>query len=370
MKRGVVALSALIAAGGVLLAGPLDPPAGPVVGTYKTLNEVEPRIAINAANTPGDADSVYRIAVRGSYYLTGNLVGAAAKHGIEIAATGVTVDLCGFDLQGVAGSLDGVSVTAASTNSVAVLNGSIRSWGGNGVNTASPAAINCRLVNLRVYGCSGHGIAAGPGTEVTHCTVTQNTLNGINTSICATITGCTAYANDGIGIFANNGSVIADCTSNSNTSNGISAAQGSTISRCASVGNGGDGLTAITAGSIVECTALSNSGDGISVGTSCLVRANTCRSNGSGAADGAAIHVTGSDNRIEGNIANTSDRGIDVDAAGNFITRNTCSGNTSNWELIAGNVCLVVNATLAPVISGNAGGLAPGSTDPNANFSY
>lgn len=372
MKRRVIIVTLLaLAAGGVLLAGPLDPPAGPVVGTYKTLNEVEPRIAINATNTPGDADSVYRIAARGSYYLTGNLVGAAAKHGIKIAATGVTVDLCGFDLQGVAGSLDGISVTVASMNSIAVLNGSIRSWGGNGVNTAAPAAINCRLVNLRVYGCSGHGITAGPGTEVTHCTVTQNTLNGINTSICATVSGCTAYANDGIGIFANSGSVISGCSSNSNTSNGISAAQGSTISRCASVSNGGDGLTAITAGSILECTALSNSGDGISVGTSCLVRANTCRSNGSGVADGAAIHVTGSDNRIEGNIANTSDRGIDVDATGNFIVANTASGNTLNWDIVVGNkVGPIVLAPDSVAISGDTGGAGVGTTNPWANFTY
>src|SRR5215470_13825947 len=71
--------------------GPLNPPAGPVASTYKTLSEVEPRVAINAANTPGDANSTYRIAQAGSYYLTGNLSGEAGKSCIEIDASNVTL---------------------------------------------------------------------------------------------------------------------------------------------------------------------------------------------------------------------------------------------------------------------------------------
>ena len=55
----------------------------------------EPRIAINTASTPGDADSVFRITQPGSYYLTGNTSGVAAKHGIEIDASDVTLDLMG-----------------------------------------------------------------------------------------------------------------------------------------------------------------------------------------------------------------------------------------------------------------------------------
>ena len=51
----------------------LDPPVGPITSTFKTLTEVEPRIAINATNTPGDADSIYIISQPGSYYMTGNI---------------------------------------------------------------------------------------------------------------------------------------------------------------------------------------------------------------------------------------------------------------------------------------------------------
>jgi hypothetical protein len=33
-------------------------------------------------------------------------------------------------------------------------------------------------------------------------------------------------------------------------------------------------------------------------------------------------------------------------------------------------VILVINAATAGVVTGNSGGTAPGSTDPNANFTY
>ena len=38
-------------------AGSLAPPAGPVAPTMKPLDEIEPRIAIDAINTAGDAGS-------------------------------------------------------------------------------------------------------------------------------------------------------------------------------------------------------------------------------------------------------------------------------------------------------------------------
>jgi len=104
----------------------------------------------------------------------------------------------------------------------------------------------------------------------------------------------------------------------------------------------------------------------------CDVRNNTCSQNGNGG-DGAGVHATGGDNRIEGNNCTLSDRGIDVDASGNIILKNTCSGNTSNWEIAVGNSLgpIVVAGTNAAVISGNGPAASTlGSTDPNANFSY
>ena len=59
-----------------------------------------------------------------------------------------------------------------------------------------------------------------------------------------------------------------------------------------------------------------------------------------------------------------------MDVAGNFIARNTCSGNTTNWDVVAANACLVVSTPANAAILGDNGGVSPGSTDPNANFTY
>jgi parallel beta-helix repeat protein len=307
--------------------GGLTPPGAPAP-LFKTLSQVEPRTPIDATNTPGDADSVFKIAQSGSYYLTTNVIGVAAKHGIEIAASGVTLDLNGFDLVGVAGSLDGVSVTLLNAINVSVRNGSVRSWGGSGINLLD---------------------AATSATQVADITASQNVVNGIRMGFGGTITRCTAYNNTGAGIAGAAGTVITECVANTCGSHGITTGSGCTISRC---------------------TVRSNVGDGINVFSSCLVLNNACSLNGNGAGDGAGIHATSADNRIEGNNCIGADRGIDVDVAGNIIIKNTCSGNANNWDVVAGNVILVINATTAGAVSGNSGGTAPGSTDPWANFTY
>src|SRR5262245_39743009 len=71
-NRGWIALSGTqVGLGAAALAGPLDPPAGPVTGTYKTLQQVEPRIDV--ATLPGSETCAHIIWQPGSYYLSGNL---------------------------------------------------------------------------------------------------------------------------------------------------------------------------------------------------------------------------------------------------------------------------------------------------------
>ncbi|MBX3392616.1 MAG: right-handed parallel beta-helix repeat-containing protein [Phycisphaeraceae bacterium] len=393
---GGIAAGAILAAAKSAHAGPLDPPAGPVAGTYKTLTEVEPRIAINAVNTPGGANSLFRITQPGSYYLTGNITGVIGKHGIEIAASGVTIDLMGFDLQGVPGmgNFKGVIVTVSNLTDIAVVNGSIRNWDGGGVDLGSFVSHNGRVENVRASGNSDVGILVGQSSQVTNCTASlnkgtgilaslggstilnctsyQNANYGIQVSSDSTVLNCTASTNTVHGINTGSGCTISNCTASNNTGNGIAAGGGCTITNCASMSNTQLGISVETGSTVADCTVRSNVLDGIRCNSSCIVRNNTCASNGNGG-DGANIHATGNDNRIEGNNCILADRGIDVDAAGNIIVRNTCSGNTVNWDIAANNVVGPILDRTAPAsaaISGNSAPDSTGSTHPNANFTY
>ena len=77
-------------------------------------------------------------------------------------------------------------------------------------------------------------------------------------------------------------------------------------------------------------------------------------------AAGAGIHVTGEDNRIDGNTVTDNDIGLQVDSYGNLIIRNSASGNVTNYSLAANNKDAQI--------------LAPGSsfvaTNPWANFTF
>jgi parallel beta-helix repeat protein len=344
----------ILAMAPTVYAGDLDPPAGPIDSTMKPLDEVEPRIAINAANTPGDVDSVFRITQPGSYYLTGNVSGQSAKHGIQIEVVGVTLDLSGYTLIGVPNSLDGINMPGFREN-VVIRNGHVRNWDQSGIEARIDVG---RIERLTAADNGAWGIDNNPsGTFTTH------------------IVSCEALNNGGLvagsgGIRGGQTSQITDCLAFSNAGNGITAGNNSVLTGCTSRSNGNDGISISGFGTVTGCAANSNSGDGIEVTSDCLVVGNTCNANGSASGDGAGIHATSTDNRIEGNLCTDSDRGIDVDSFGNFIARNTCSGNATNWDVAANNIILVIGATAAGAVNGNSGGAAPGSIDPNANFTY
>ncbi|MCC6227881.1 MAG: hypothetical protein IT432_01490 [Phycisphaerales bacterium] len=363
----------LLTAGGVIStlvwAGPLNPPSGAVSSTYKTLTEVEPRIAINSSNTPGDADSLYKITQPGSYYLTGNITGVVGKHGIEIAASGVTLDLNGFELIGVAsmGNVDGVTVTTSGLTNIAVLNGSIRNWGQDGIDFITTPTAGCRIQGIVVTGCAGVSFYLGTRSEISQC-VSRGGLTGYYTGMANTVRDCVADAAIQTGMFIGAGSTVSNCVAVGNADGFYLS--GANASNCTSYLNSGCGFVALGGSAITNCIARANSLDGIKCATECRITDNSCLFNGSNSGDGAGIHAYGADNRIESNVCTSADRGIDVDVAGNIIVRNTCSGNTTNWDVVAGNACLVVSATTGGAILGNSGGASLGSTDPNANFTY
>ncbi len=372
VPAGVLSFGLLAAAGLMSLrvtAGPLNPPSGAVSPTYKTLSEVEPRIAINATNTPGDADatpSLFKITQPGSYYLTGNVTGVSGKFGIEIAASGVTLDLNGFELLGVAGSRAGVTISSSNPRNVAVRNGSVRGWGENGV---ALSAVSSSVADLRVSDNAGSGISMVGACMASGCQVYGNGDDGIQAGVACMVLGCTAYNNGSAGISAMGGCTISDSTVYFNAGDGVAVLSGCTISGCTAYNNLGNGISATAGATVSGCTSRSNTLDGVRVSSDCRVTDNTCVFNGVG--DGAGIHATSDSNRIEGNLCKSADRGIDVDGTGNIIMRNTCTANTINWTIVGGNSYLVVvaNRTVSN-FSGDAGGGGYGSTDPNANFTY
>jgi len=369
-NRSVLSLSALglVISGGILFAGPLNPPAGPVASTHKTLSEVEPRMAVSATNTPGDATSLFRITQPGSYYLTGNITGVAGKHGIAIAASGVTIDLCGFELAGVPamGAFDGVSIAVSGLSSIAVVNGSVRNWGGDGIDLFTNGASNSRLEGVRSSGNAGNGMSLAQGGAATNCSVRSNTQHGIFASGGCTITGCSVSANNGNGINSGSGCTITACTLYQNGT-GISTGDGCTVSNCTSYNNNGHGISVTSGCLVANCCVRANMFDGIAGTSGNVIRDNACDLNGNGG-NGAGVHTIGVENYITANRCTGATRGIDVDGSRNIITRNSCSGNATNWDVAAGNVILVINASSSGAVLGNFGGVAPGSTDPSANF--
>lgn len=113
----------------------------------------------------------------------------------------------------------------------------------------------------------------------------------------------------------------------------------------------------ISSGSTVySCTASANKGDGINITGDTIVRENTSDGNGAG------IHATGNDNRIEGNNVTDNDRGIDVGLAGNFIVKNTASGNPAGAHYVFIGV-----QTVGPIVSAT-GTIV--NTNPWANFEF
>jgi parallel beta-helix repeat protein len=255
------------------LAGPINPPAGPVTSTLKTLVEVEPRIAVNSVNTPASIASQFVITQPGSYYLTGNVSAVTGKNGIEIAAKNVTLDLNGFIVDGrsLAGTLHGIRFSAGvSVTNVTVLNGTISNWSGSGVEGRSSS--NCRFERLLVESNDQRGIFAGTNCTVRVCTTANNGLAGIDVFFNSTVTDCVATSNSDGGIRASSGCTISGCTAVSNTF-GIITGTGCTITHCTAHSNSGAGVTAGSGNLVSQCAATFNQGNGFVIATRSTVTA-------------------------------------------------------------------------------------------------
>lgn len=308
----------------------LTPPGAPADNVFKTLNQVEPRIPINATNTPGDANSVFKITQPGSYYLTGNVQGESGKDGIRIEAFDeeVSLDLAGMTLEGVAGSGNGIYSNA---KTVSIFNGVIRNFDGTGVLAIGANIFNVELISNAV------GIRADSESSIRNCSVSSSRI--VNGS-------------GGHGILAGFGTHVAICNSSLNK---------------------GVGIGLIGSNVIVEgCLLRLNEGGGIELGLGddkAIIRNNLISGLGAG------IDCASTGARIEGNHLIGNQKGIAVSGTKCIIIRNSCLNNTpdngvtdKDYEIAVGNIVgTIVTQTNGSAISGNSGG-GTGTTDPFANF--
>ena len=391
----------IVAAGAIVShAGPLDPPGGPVSSTYKTLDEVEPRIPINASNTPGNATATFRIAQPGSYYLPESFTATPAKSGLFITADNVTIDLQGFTIDGNSNGTQGINI-ADGRKGVTIHSGAIVDFTSDGVR--APNAIDTHLRDLVVDSVGGagidignhsivetcrvrtavDGILAAKNAIIRDCSVSFCSSNGITTGTGATITGCTSEFCTLDGISANQGSTISWCTASTNSDAGIVGLH-SSISNCSAFDNGDDGFVASGACTLSNCSAVSNVGDGFLAGTGAVIRDCAAQDNGddgfsitadclvsrctADSNEGAGIHVpdgiitTNSDNRVEHCNVTDNAVGIWVEDPGNFIISNVASGNGDPYNFSGGN-------TWGQIID-LPGGLVLTNQSGYANFSH
>ncbi|MBL0870097.1 MAG: hypothetical protein IBJ18_05905 [Phycisphaerales bacterium] len=387
------------------LAGPLSPPPGPVASTPA----LESRIPITQSTCPGDASNVFIIAAPGTYYLTGNMLVGANQDGIRINSSHVKIDLNGYTIAGNAPTAKNGIVTAASTNSHTIVNGSITFFSNSAINFVNSQG--ARISDINATLCGQVGVCVGAGSIVQRCLVGQastgyvlfgdaitisdcTALNCSDTgyqipsgctasrctaTLCATgfyvfkratlesctarqgttgfassgnsvLRGCSASGTSGAGFQCNPGDLLVDCSACDNFAAGF-IVQGARVQNCVAADNSTIGFLGTDTPSVfVGCLARNNNAGGINAHPGSVIRSCAVNDN-----NGFGIKVTTNtdviDNTVKGNNLGISTPGIWC--AGSAQSRNQISGNTVTQCDVGIQVDSSRNAIFANKLSGN-----------------
>ncbi|MBX9735855.1 MAG: hypothetical protein K2X32_02925 [Phycisphaerales bacterium] len=151
---GAAGLVGVAAIASVARGGPLTPPVGPITSTGKTLDQIEPRTDVRTL--AGNASAMHVISQPGSYFLSANLNVPSGMSGILINSSNVTLDLNGFAVRGVDGSLHAIRASSDpgpdQIRNIAVLNGLIENFDNNGIDAAD-SSVGQRYEGLSIREC-------------------------------------------------------------------------------------------------------------------------------------------------------------------------------------------------------------------------
>jgi hypothetical protein len=311
--------------------GPLDPPDGPVAPTYKTLDQVEPRVPVQSL--PGSSAALHVISEPGSYYLTADLQGVAGKAGIEILAKDVVLDLAGFTMRGTPGA--GPCIEAADgADAVVVRNGCIDAWARAIRLRKSSAIQRVRVINHPADTC----------------------LHVADDSV---IEDCSASGpGNGIRVWADGErSIVRRCVS-SGGDNGFRLQFAAHLEGCAA-GHASIGLEAPNAAQTIRQFRAVRCGTGIQVDSGAVIEdchAFECSS--------AGIEVRGYACTVSRNAIITAPTGILVTGTGHLLVQNRVHNSPTPYAIVPGNA-------YGPVVDvggvGNIGSIAD-AEHPWANF--
>lgn len=392
--RAMVAVCAASVCVATSQAGDLDPPAGPVASTMKALDVVEPRTAVGPSTTPGDSTALYVISAPGSYYLAGDINGVAGKDGIRIDASQVTLDLNGFTVRGVAGSLAGISFDSLAT-ACNIHGGVVMNWGEYGINGFY--AFNSLMTDLQLItntldgmqiaeattarsciatGNGGDGFGCNGPVSLVGCYATGNGGDGFHMDAPVSLVNCHTVSNFGVGFMVHRGSMLnctaaADNIAGFDLSGSVVTATNCSVSYCAngfvvlgacvltncSATNCEDGFQASFGARLDRCTAQNNSDDGFQLGEAAA--ATNCSSVYNAFGFYAPASATGVS--IDSCTAISSDNdGFLIAPEAYFLSRNIARNNGTNF------VAFTTTGRQVGTIYAGEGTI---STDAWANFS-